>query len=160
MWIVAKINNKKYSMLKMDFLKKNSNIKFYKPVIAKEFFFKNKIFKKPVELFGDYIFCYDKSFEDPKKLQELKFSRGLKYFLTDYIFAQKQITKIIETCRKNETVKGFIDAKFITNLKENNLKFLTGPFRNIICEILNVSKRKVEFNFGNFRAVTKNNNLI
>lgn len=46
MWIIVKINNHSYNIFKSELIKKFKNIEFYKPILKKEIFLKNKIKKK------------------------------------------------------------------------------------------------------------------
>ena len=105
MWIVIKFDKKKLSFLKNDFNKKlDKNIIFYSPKILIQKFIKNKLVKKDISILGDYILCFHKDFNNPETLNQLKFSRGLKYFLSGFIQYQKQIEEFVNKCRNNEFI--------------------------------------------------------
>ena len=40
--------------------------------------------KKEFNLLGDYLFCFHKNFKNSNTLNNLKFTRGLKYFLSGF----------------------------------------------------------------------------
>ena len=44
--------------------------------------------------------------------QFLKYSKGLKYFLTDFLGDQDEIEKFISKCKENEDENGFIKSSF------------------------------------------------
>ena len=67
---------------------------FYKPKLKVSKYFNNKLISREVDLLGNYIFCYSKSFKEKRIIDLLKFSTGLKYFLNGfYIF--KMILKLL-----------------------------------------------------------------
>ena len=156
MWIIAKINSHSYNVFKSEILKSLRDVEFYKPVLKKEVVLKNKIKKKEINLFGNYIFCYHKNFNNPKTLLNLQFLRGLNYILSSSRYHQQEIQKTINTCKKNEDKTGYINQKFILQLKNKQIQFLSGPLRNLIFDLKNISSKKLHFEFGKFKACVQN----
>lgn len=156
MWIIVKINNHSYNIFKSELIKKFKNIEFYKPILKKEIFLKNKIKKKKIDLFGNYIFCYHQNFSNPKILSNIKFLKGLNYVLDNCKYNQKEIKKTINICKSNEDERGYINQKFIIQLKNKQIQFLSGPLRNLIFNLKNTAKNKLHFEFGNFKAFAEN----
>ena len=64
MWVILKIKNKEFSILKESFLKVlGKDVKFYLPKIKIQKFKKNKVKNYETQILGDYLFCYHKKFE-------------------------------------------------------------------------------------------------
>ena len=76
-------------------MKKLINIEIYRPTFLKEVNIKNKVILKKENLFQDYIFCYHENFSKKNILNNFKFTKGLKYFLNNCNFNQKDILKTI-----------------------------------------------------------------
>ena len=92
MWTVLKIEKNKIEFLKRELQKKlNNGLSFYVPKFFYEKYSKNKLIRKELNLLGDYVFCYHKKFNDDNTINELKFTKGLKYFLDGF----KQSSKIL-----------------------------------------------------------------
>ena len=85
MWTIIKLDKKKINFLKEDLKKKmgRSSI-FYRPKIRIQKFKKNKLINKEFDILGNYIFCFNENFEKDETLNNLKFCRGLKYFLNGF----------------------------------------------------------------------------
>ena len=142
MWAVLKANNKKDQTLieNLNF-KLNSKVIFYFPKIIIKKIKSNK--KKGVQcsVLGNYIFCYHKSFENPKNIDQLKFINGLKYFLKGYNNCQKDITNFINYCKNNENNEGFLSSNFFFESTKIRGKFLNGPFSNMFFDIIEREKK-------------------
>lgn len=102
MWTVIKLDQKKINLLKEDLKKKvGSEFKLYLPKLKVEKFGKKKIFKKEINLLGDYVLCFLPNFKDCKTINNLKYLRGLKYFLNGFTSSQKELIDFINRCKKN-----------------------------------------------------------
>ena len=89
MWTAIKFDKKNFHLLKEDFLKKiGKEFIIYKPKILIQKYKNNKLINKEVDLLGDYLFCFHKNFCKKSTINQLKFSRGLKYFLDGFIELQ------------------------------------------------------------------------
>ncbi len=162
MWTIIKINKKNLSLLKKDFLVKLGNdVKFFIPKLKLNIFNKSKLLTKESFLLGDYILCFHKDFEKKSILSSLKYTRGLKYFLTDFLSAQDEIEKFILKCKENEDEKGFIKSSFFDFRKCKNYEFISGPFTRMIFSIINENKINLKVLIGNRMAtVSKERNLF
>ena len=67
------------------------DIQFYHPKIEYYKYYGNKVkrFEKPI--LENYIFCYHPKFKKTSFVNEVKFLRGLEYFLAGYNQNQNQI---------------------------------------------------------------------
>ena len=74
-------------------------IKFYQPKIAYNKHFGNKVKKFEKFMLENYIFCYHNKFNESNTINEIKFLKGLEYFLEGHNQNQKQIIKFIEYCK-------------------------------------------------------------
>ena len=103
MWTVLKIDKKNLSLLKNDFTKKlGKDVKFYIPKLQLKKFLKKKLYIREISLLGDYLLCFHKDFSKRSVLTSLKYCKGLKYFLTDFLNSQNEIEKFIAKCKENE----------------------------------------------------------
>ena len=113
MWIVAKIKNSELDIFKRELTKKlNTKPLFYNPRIQVEKNEKNKIRKYSKSILENYIFCFDESFKNTKIVHQLKFVKGLNFFLNGYNLNQKEIINFINYCQSFENNEGFIKALF------------------------------------------------
>ena len=158
MWIVFKYKSKEYNIFKKNFQTKlGSEVKFYNPKIKYSRLAKNKMKFFEKYLLDNYAFCYSKLFQEKKFLSSLSYMKGLCYFLQGYIQDQTQIANFINFCKKNEESDGNLTQGFFSELKIKKAKFLSGPFSNIIFEILEKKKNKIKILLGNKVAFVKNN---
>ena len=154
MWLIAKINKKEKKLLHQDLKKKlGENIDVYAPKILIEKFIKNNFNKKiEIDLLGDYIFYFHKSFKNKNALNSIKYCRGLKYFLSGFETTQKDINNFINFCKKSENKKGFLSYNFFQLNINKNYKILSGPFIGQIVKILSMQKNKIDFMLGNIKT--------
>ena len=162
MWTVLKIDNKNLSILKNDFTKKlGEDVKFYIPKIKLKKFIKKKIHIKEINLLGDYLLCFHKNFSKESVLTSLKYCKGLKYFLTDFLNSQNDIEKFINKCQENEDESGFIKSTFFEYKINKKLEFISGPFTNMIFNIIEDNKLSIKGIIGNYKVtVSKDQNLF
>ena len=162
MWTVLKINNKNLALLKKDFKNKlGKDVKFYVPKLKLKKFLKKKIFVKEISLLGDYLLCFHKDFSKRSVLDSLKYCTGLKYFLADFLNSQNEIEKFINKCKQNEDENGFIKSTFFEFKKSKKYEFISGPFTNMIFNILQENKLSIKALIGNYRVtVSKELNLF
>ena len=114
MWAVLKINKKNLSLLKNDFKKKlGDDVKFYVPKLQLKKFLNKKIHIKEISLLGDYLLCFHRDFSKNSVITSLRYCKGLKYFLTDFLGSQNEIQKFINKCKDNENEYGFIKPSFL-----------------------------------------------
>ena len=162
MWAVLKIDRKNISHLKSDFLKKlGKDVKFYIPKIKLKKFLKKKIYFKESFLLGDYLLCFHKDFSKISVLTSLKYCKGLKYFLTHFINSQNEIEDFITKCKSNEDENGFIKSTFFDFKSSDKYEFISGPFTNMIFNVIQENKLSIRALMGNYTAtVSKKENLF
>ena len=113
MWTIIKFDKKKLSLLKRDLQEKlGSDFKIYYPKLTFRKYKNNKMIKKDFDILGDYLFCFHKNFSDSRALSKLKFTKGLKYFLTGFINSQEEIKKFINKCKESEDKDGYLSQDF------------------------------------------------
>lgn len=161
MWVVFKINKNKTSLFFQDLEKKiGKDFKIYTPKILVDHFFRNKIQKKKFLLLGDYVFCYHKKFEDKNFFSLVRYCRGLKSLIPDSIYAQKEISKFIEMCKKFENQNGFLTSDFFNLQINRNYKILSGPFLGQVVKILDKQKKKIDLILGNIKTSININKVL
>jgi len=162
MWIVVKYKTNCLNFFKKELNKKlNMKIDFYSPQLKLNKICKSKTlaFKK-LKLLGDYILCYHPSFSNKKILNQIQNIRGLKYVLEGYTNCQKEIIDFVNKCKSNENEEGFIKQTFFGFELEKNMKFLNGPFSNMIFKIIEVQKRKIQILLDGKKTIIKKNNYL
>ena len=100
MWAILKFDRKNFHILKGDLKKKIvEDCIFYRPKMLIKKFRNNRIIHKEVDILGDYIFCFHSNFQKRTTINQLKFTRGLKYFLDGFVEFQSNIKEFIEKCK-------------------------------------------------------------
>ena len=156
MWAVIKFNKNQINLLKEDLSKKIGNdLIYYSPKVLTQIYKNNRLVNNPVDLLGDYIFCFHKKFEKKSFINELKFTRGLKYFLSGIVESQKDILEFISFCRNSENKEGYVSKSFLDFSKDKKSKFRSGPFTNKIFEIINFQKEKIKISMGSIKTTIK-----
>lgn len=152
MWIVAKYNNGQSQTLKENLSKiLGSEIEFYQPKIMIELR-KKKFFKN---ILGNYIFCKHSRFSEDKILNNLKFIKGLSYFLSNYKLEQKQILEFIYKCKNHEGKNNILSQTFFDELVDLKARFISGPFKSFAFEIINKNKNYFITKINNFKIRVK-----
>ena len=153
MWTVIKFDDKKIEFLKKDFKRKlGEDIKIYIPKFTIQKYRNNIKIIKEYNLLGDYLFCFHKKFEDSRIKKTLRFSRGLKYFLTGSTDSQSEISEFIKRCKESEDKSGYITKSFFELYINSNYEFISGPFGSKIFEIINLQKNKIDILLGNIKV--------
>ena len=153
MWAIAKIEKKKINIFKEDINKKlGKNCEIYMPKMRIQIFYKNKIKEKIVDLLDDYIFFYHKGLKETKNLNYLKYTRGLKYFLSGFLNSQHEIQYFIDNCKKFENDKGSITENIFDLKIQEKYKFASGPFTGKLFKILELNKNKINVLIGDFKT--------
>ena len=143
MWVVAKYDKKKANFFLEDLKKKlKDKVVIYNPRVKIEKFYKKKLISKELNILGDYIFCFNPKFANQKILNNLQFTKGLKYFLSGFYKSQKEIKEFIKKCKKSENENGFISADFFDIEINKKYKFNNGPLLNLIFQVVEVQKTK------------------
>ena len=164
MWIIIKFNKNNISTMMEDLKKRiGPDVNFYIPKIQLQYIKKNSILNKSKFMLNDYMFCFHKKFNNKNFIQILNYVKGLKYFLPNFIEAQKDIKNFIFACKGNEDKNGFVKQNFFYNLenfKDKEYKFQSGPFTNSIFKILNVEKSFLNILIGKYKTAVKSNKYL
>ena len=156
MWVIAKINTNEFSLFKNSISNASESItEIYFPKILQ---IKNKQ-QKGKNLLGDYIFCFNKHFND-KKIKALKYLKGLNYFLDNSLLNQKEINAFISLCKSFEDKRGLLKSSFFLNFNSKRFKFINGPLKSLFFKILDTDKNKIFAETNNRRIVLRKKNCI
>jgi len=149
MWIVIKLKTNQLNIIKQEFQKKlNIEPKFFFPKLKYQKIKNNKLVACTRSLLGDYIFCFHPKFGNKKILESINYLKGLKFFLRGFMNYQDQILYFVNKCKKHEDKDGFIKQTFFNLNTIEKIKFLSGPFTNIIFKILKRQKDNMEVTDG------------
>ena len=150
MWDIAKIKKKELEVFKDNLIKKfGKETKFYHPKIECHKYLKNKLKKFEKYILGNYIFCYHKRFCKLSSINEIRFLKGLEYFLNGHCQSQDEILGFIKHCKAFENTEGYLSPAFFKTLMRKKAKFISGPFTNMMFEILEIQKNKLKILVGN-----------
>ena len=153
MWAVIKFDKKNFHLLKEYFQKKiGKDCVIYRPKILIQKYKNNKLINKEVDILGDYLFCFHKNFSNKSTINQLKFSRGLKYFLDGFIEFQIDVRNFIEKCKNLEDSKGYISQNLFEININSNYKFSSGPFAEKIFKIIDLQRDKICILLGNVKT--------
>ena len=156
MWIVAKVKLNQLSNFKEQ-LKKylDQQVIFYQPCAAYHIpnrkTGKEKILREFI--LGSYVFCKHDLFKSKTTLQQLKFIKGLDYFLSGFLDNQVEILEFIKYCKRNEDSYGNLKQSFFTNLTTTTAKFISGPFTNMVFKIISKQKNKLAVLLRNKKVI-------
>jgi len=161
MWVVIKYKPRELQILKNSLTSNlDENTLFYIPQIKYKKRNKSKLVTSEKNILENYLICFHKKFSDIKILSKLKYLKGLSYFLTGYNNSQKEIINFINFCKSHEDKQGYLNGSFFDNLKFNKGKFISGPFTNMVFEIIERQKKHIKILIGNKKAtVSINDNL-
>jgi hypothetical protein len=150
MWIVAKVKIKDLNTFKKNLAEKiGDDIKFYHPKIQYHKYFGDKVKRFEKFILENYIFCYHAKFKKSNSVNEVKFLIGLEYFLEGYNQNQNNIVKFIEYCRTFENEEGYLKPSFFNKMVKTKGQFISGPFTNMMFEIIERQKKKLKVLVGN-----------
>ena len=163
MWVVLKYKPKEFEILKDSFFKILGEIpEFYNPKYKYERYINNKLKTFEKSILNNYLICKHNKFKDPKIVNILKNSRGLIYFLSGCEFNQKKLEEFIKFCRLNEDANGFLTQSFFKIIKKTKAKFISGPFTQMIFDIIEDRGGKLKFllNNANMTISKSSKNLL
>ena len=150
MWVVLKYKPKEFEILKDSFFKILGEMpEFYNPKYKYERYINNKLKTFEKSILNNYLICKHNKFKDPKIVNILKNSRGLIYFLSGYEFNQKKLEEFIKFCRLNEDANGFLTQSFFKIIKKTKAKFISGPFTQMIFDIIEDREGKLKVLLNN-----------
>tara|TARA_B100001996_G_scaffold315703_1_gene258602 strand:+ start:9547 stop:10047 length:501 start_codon:yes stop_codon:yes gene_type:complete len=162
MWVVFKYKNHQYEFLKKNFKKEiNNDVKFYNPKVKYSKNIKNKYHSKEKYILENYAFCYLEKFSNTGYLNKFKNIKGLSYFLTGCIHQQEEISKFVNLCIDHEKEDGTLSSSFFSNFESTKAKFLSGPFADVVFQIIERQKNKLKILLGNIETIVeKKSNIL
>ena len=90
----------------------------------------------------------------------LKFSRGLKYFVSGFVEFQNDLNDFIKKCKNLEDANGYI-SKNLFDIKINQkYKFNSGPFVSKLFKIVELEKSRIGIVMGNIRTNFKKEEFL
>ena len=150
MWIVAKIKKRELHLFKKELIKKFSKgITFYNPKVQYSRYFKNKTKKIEKFILENYIFCYHKKFQEANFIREIRFLKGLDYFLQGHQQNQDEIVRFVNHCKSFENKDGYLTQGFFKTMILRKAQFVSGPFVDMVFEIIEKQKNKLKVLVGN-----------
>ena len=161
MWIVAKIKTKEINIFKKKLIEKTGEkIQFYYPKILFKKISGNKYLEKEKPVIEDYIFCFHPIFNCKKKINNLRYLKGLCYFLNHCSMDQANINNFVKHCKKFENEKGYLLPSFFNDILKDKGQFVSGPFKNFIFHILEKHKKVLKIQIGNFTTILSKNKYL
>jgi len=161
MWIVIKLKNNQFHTLKKDFKTKlGIEPEFFLPKLKLQKIKKNRLISYTSPMLGNYIFCFHPKFCDHNILRDIQYLKGLKFILKGFKNYQEDILNFIKRCKKHEDESGFIKQKFFNFTTIEKIKFLSGPFTNIIFKIVKRKKDNIKVTDGNINISFANNRYL
>ena len=145
MWTVIKYKINEFKILKENFKKVlGKSPIFYNPKIKYQKYINNKLKTFDKLILENYLLCYHPNFERESIINILKFSKGLEYFLPGFHQNQKEIINFINHCKKYENADGYLKQDFFNYDNFKKCKFISGPFINMIFEIISNQSTKLK----------------
>ena len=162
MWIIAKYKLHELNLLKKKFKEILGNDpEYFMPKIQY-----NKIIKKKFKTFQKsilegYLICFHSKFNSKEIMNILKYARGVSYILEGFKNNQNEIFKFVKRCKNFEDENGFIKQDFFENNNFTRAKFVSGPFTNLVFDILSKQSDKIEILIGKYKtSISKESNFL
>ena len=153
MWIVIKFKQNQFHTLKQEFKKKlEIEPNFFFPKLKLQKIKKNRLISYVSPLLGDYIFCFHPKFSNENILRNVNYLKGVKFLLNGFRNYQKDIPNFIKRCKSSEDENGYIKQTFFNFVAIDKIKFLSGPFTNIIFNIMKRQKDSMKVSDGNINV--------
>jgi len=150
MWIIIKFKQNQFYTLKQEFKKKlEIEPNFFFPKLKLQKIKKNKLISYVSPLLGDYIFCFHPKFSNENILRNVNYLKGVKFLLNGFRNYQKDIPNFIKRCKSSEDENGYIKQTFFNFVAIDKIKFLSGPFTNIIFKFMKRQKDSMKVSDGN-----------
>ena len=162
MWIVAKYKLNELNILKNKLKEILGNEpEYFTPKIRY-----NKIVKKKFKIFQKsllegYLICFHERFNNSNLLNALRYTRGISYVLDGLRNNQEQILSFVNKCKSFEDNNGFIKQDFFNYKNFTKGKFISGPFTNLVFDILSKNSDKIEILIGKYKTtISKNSGFL
>ena len=158
MWVVLKYKSKEYEILKNSFSKVLGNsTEYYKPKIKYEKYINNKLKVFEKSILENYLICRNPNFKYRNIISLLKSARGLQCFLSAFELNQKEIEKFVKLCKSNEDSAGYLSQNFFDITTKTKAKFISGPFTQMIFDILEDKGKKIKILINNINLTINKN---
>ena len=113
MWLVVKYKKNELEIFKKSLTKElGEKPIFFTPKTINQRYYKNKLYSFEKNILGNYLMCFHKKFEKFGILSRFKYIKGLQYFLTNFLYNQKEIIKFISYCKKHQDHNGYLSQDF------------------------------------------------
>ena len=157
MWVVLKYKENELNLLKKKFTEiLGHSPEFFIPKVKLQKNIHNKVQTFEKSILEGYLICRHVKFKDNKILHQLKFVRGLSYFLKGYEKNQKEISSFINYCKEHENEEGYLSQGFFDDINLIRAKFISGPFTNLVFDIISRKKNKLTILIGNLKTTICN----
>jgi hypothetical protein len=137
MWAIAKYKPYEFHNFQQSLSEKLSNVKIFRPV-----YLKKGTLKTP--LLGTYCFVHCDLFQDDYIIHQLKYKKGVDYFLKNYKIHQFDILAFINHLKQHQDDQGYIQSKFFYQYLVKKGTFLEGPFKSLLFNILEDNKKTMK----------------
>ena len=97
----------------------------------------------------NYIFCKHECFFKPK-YELFKIYKRASIFLDGNFSSQKEINNFIKICKLHEDENGLIKNSFFKRFLTYKGKFVSGPFKNLIFDLIKKNNNDLKISIGNF----------
>lgn len=153
MWIIAKYKSNELNILKNRFKEILGNEpEYFSPKIKYNKIIKQKFKTFQKSILEGYLICFHSKFNSKDVLNNLKYTRGITYILDGFKNNQKEIFEFVNKCKNFEDENGFIKQEFFSNKNFTRAKFVSGPFTNIVFDILSRHSDKIEILIGKYKT--------
>ena len=161
MWTILKFKKKEFNILKNNLKEKlGNNFLIYRPKLLIQNYKKNALVNKQIDIMGEYLFLFHKDLNDEKIIQDLNYTKGLKYILRNFSYSQTEIKFFLDKCKKSENENGLITQSLFDLNICKSYKFNTGPFTNEIFKIINLKKNKIITLLNNIKTTIDKRNFL
>ena len=150
MWLVAKYKNNELQMFKNSLAKElGEEPVFFIPKTKYQKYYKNKLKTFEENVLEGYILCYHSKFKSSTLVNNIRYIKGLQYFLKNFVQNQKEIVQFISYCKSHQDINGYLNQDFFNFAQIKKGRFLSGPFTNLIFDVLENNKKKLKVLIGN-----------
>ena len=106
------------------------------------------------------MFCFHKELQCKNRINSLRFTRGLKYFLEGFKESQKDIENFVSKCKESESTEGFVSRDFFDLSFNKKYKFSSGPFVDKIFQIIDLQRNRIKILVGSVKTTIKRKDLL
>ena len=158
MWIVFK-----YKINQLNILKKSlrdllgNDLEYFIPRIKYDLIIKTKIKTFQKSILEGYLICFDEKFNDKNIVNRLKYTKGINYILDGFQTSQNEILDFVNKCKKFQDQEGFMKQDFFSKTNFTKARFISGPFTNLVFEVLSQQADKIEILIGKYKTILSKN---